>query len=293
MFVIIGGAGFLGNYLIKKLLKNTNDSIIASFNSTLPCIKDERVKWVQLDLQNQDCIYNFFENIKYVKEFTCVFLAGYIKPDLVYSNPDLAWKINIDGFVKFLSLAKNKSKELFFASTDMVMGESVNDYRFKESDHPNPINLYGKYKATCENLVNLLGYTVIRFPLMVGKSINTNKIGFFDHIEKTVNEKKIFDVLSDYFECSLDYNTVADILSKLIVRNDINDYKIINICSDEKISKFQIAIKYCESHKLDSKYIRPISLKKCNFFKAKRGTILLDNSLIKEILSIKRIVMEF
>ena len=44
MYLIIGGSGFLGRYLIKNILLNTQDEVIATYNSNRPKFENERLE---------------------------------------------------------------------------------------------------------------------------------------------------------------------------------------------------------------------------------------------------------
>lgn len=291
MFLVVGGNGFLGSYIIKNILNKTNENIVATYNSGIPFSDDSRITWIKCDITNYKNLITL-KNVIRINKVKCVYLAGYIKPDDVERNPELAWKINIGGLIQFLMIFKESLNCFYFASTDMAVGESINDYKFKEIDEPHPVNRYGYQKRICEQIVNEAGFNVFRCPLMIGKSMIPNRPHFIEHIERVVNNKEYFDILSDYYESSLDYNSVASLLVELIERYGGIEDKIIHICSDDKISKFEIAKRYCKKHQLDDSYLKPLLLKDCDFFVAKRCNILLDNSLIKKILDIKKIEIE-
>ena len=299
MYVVIGGKGYLGSYIIKNIQQSSHEKIIASYHSDkILNQRDGNIIWQQLDIANEKSIQDFVDvisqNKKQDEEVKCVYVIGYIRPDNCVKNPELAIDINIRGLVNFLKHAKNTLNGLIFASTDFVAGESINDYRFKETDIASPVNLFGMIKYTCETIVLSQGYNVVRLPFMFGKSLIPEKPHFIEHIERVIRNKENFDVLSDYYETSLDYNTVAKCICGLFNKygSDIPE-PIINICGDDKISKYEIAVKYAQKNNLDSSYIRPLKLKDADFFIAKRCTILLDNTLLKKLLNKDKIQIKY
>ena len=149
-------------------------------------------------------------------------------------------------------------------------------------------------KCACESIVLSHEYNVVRLPFMFGKSLFHDKPHFIEHIERSIKNREVFDVLSDYYETSLDYDSVAKCIYKLyeIFGPHIPE-SIINIASDEAISKYEIAIKYARAYNLDQKYIHPLRLSDAVFFIAKRCTILLDNSLLKKNLKIQELKIKF
>lgn len=291
MYLIVGGNGYLGSYIIKNIIERSNEKILATHIAGSLLDTDNRVEWIKCDVTDYEDLHNLKRKISNNK-VKVVYLAGYIKPDDVEKNPDIAWKVNIGGVTKFIDILRDNIECLYFASTDMAVGESFDDYKFKEVDISKPVNRYGMQKHICEQIVNDAGFNVFRCPLMVGKSLISDRPHFIEHVERVVQNKEYFDILSDYYESSLDYNSVASLLVELIEKYGGIEDKIIHICGDEKISKLEIAKRHCKKNGLDDQYLKPLLLKDCDFFVAKRCDILLDNSLIKKYLGISSIKIE-
>lgn len=295
MYLIIGGNGYLGSYLIKNILEKTKETIVATYHNSTPFCDNSRLIWHKTDVSKRESVQELYNHTISVADspIKCVYLAGYIKPDDVYSNPLLAWDINIGGLVNFLSIFKKEISCFYFASTDMAVGESINDYHFKETDAPHPVNLYGQMKLAGEQIVHSLGFNVFRFPLMLGRSLIPGRPHFIEHIERVVKNRENFEILADYYESSLDYNTVASLIVEIIEKYGSCAEKTLHVCGDEKISKYEIAQRFCDTAGLDKSYLKPLALKDCTFFKAKRCNILLDNSLLKNLLNLSKIkIME-
>ncbi len=291
MYLIIGGNSFLGSYIIKNIIDKTNENIIATYYSGTPFLNNSRISWIKCDISQTEDIQEIFSNIKNNdKSIKCIYLAGYIKPDEVEKNPHIAWKVNIGGLTKFIDICGDYLSCLYFASTDMVFSED-SSYSYSENDVPIPMNKYGELKYIAEKIVISAGFNVFRCPLMYGKSLIPNRIHFIDHVEQCIKNKEYFDVLSDYYESTLDYDSVAKLLLELINKNPQG--KIIHIAADEPITKYEIAIEYAKKYNLDSSYIKPLPLDKANFFIAKRGTVTLDNTNLKSICNIKKIERKY
>src|SRR5574344_109325 len=298
MYLIIGGRGFLGSYLIDTIRKHSNEKIIATYHSggdNLPSFND--IIWKNLDISNESSI----ESLKIaidsekseVDEVKCVYVIGYIKPDDCLKNPNIAVDVNIRGLANFIRIIGSSINGLIFTSTDFVQSESLNNYKYSESDVSVPINFYGNIKLACESIVKMAGYVSVRLPFMFGNSLLPNRPHFIEHIERTISEKKDFEVLSNYYENSLNYRTVAKCIFNLYEKYGCNiQESVINICSDDAISKYEIALKYAKSKYLDTQFLKSIKLEDADFFLAKRGTILVDNSKIKSMLSLDYIATE-
>lgn len=297
MYLVIGGGGFLGGYLIKNIINTTKEKILASCHSSKGGENTDRVEWFHLNLTDSNSLKDLVCTLKHFKKcgekITCVYTAGYIKPDDCLKNPDLAVKNNIIALLDFLNESKNLLDSLVFTSTDFVFDTNEKGKPYNEKDKEHPINFYGSIKLACEKIVNSYGYYVVRLPFMFGRSLNPHKSHFIEHLERVINERECFEILSDYYENSLDYDTVSKIILELLIKfKGKLPAPVIHICSDEPVTKYEIALAFARKYHLDSSYLQPIRLSECKFFLAKRGTITMDNSLVKSLLGITQINFE-
>lgn len=294
MYLVIGGGGFLGGYLIKNIINSTKEKILASYHSSKGIENTDRVEWFHLNLTDSNSLKELACTLELYKErgekITCIYTAGYIKPDDCLKNPELAVKNNIIALLDFLKESKNFLDSLVFTSTDFVFDTNETGKPYSEEDKENPINFYGSIKLACEKIVNSHGYYVVRLPFMFGRSLNPHKSHFIEHLERVLNERERFEILSDYYENSLDYDTVSKIILELLIKfKGQLPAPLIHVCSDEPVTKYEIAIAFARKYHLDSSYLQPIPLSECSFFLAKRGTIKMDNSLVKSLLGISQI----
>lgn len=299
MYIVIGGRGFLGSYLIKNISERSKEVVVATYHlpyGSLP--NSKRVEWVELDITNRSSIDRFSRFVDQRKKETnesikCIYVIGYIKPDNCIKNPGVAVDINIRALVEFLDSCSGLFDNLVFTSTDFVFNENKEGYRYKESDLPHPINFYGELKYACERIVLFAGFSVVRLPFMFGKSLIEERPHFIEHIEHISHSKTNFKMLSDYYENSLDYNTVANLIIALCEKGKIFPRQIIHICGDQAISKYEIALSYSKQRGLDCSYILPMKLADANFFIEKRATILMSNEYLKDLLGLSRIDPSF
>lgn len=289
MFVIIGASGYLGSYLIKNILNDTNDKIIATYNSLSQDnhILSDRVDWVKLDISHSTNVDHFCntelqDGIKY----KFIYLAAYHHPDKVEENIRIAWDINTASLDRFLYKAKPKIHSLYYASTDSVYGESVENHIFVENDLYNPVNTYGRTKAIAEQIVLMHGFSVIRYSLLMGPSLITKK-HFFDIIAESLKHKEEIDMLADSFRSVITFDAAAHCTISLL-ENYYKKQDIINISGDEHLSKFEVAIRIANKLSLDRRYIKSIlTANQTIFSSSKRAqNTLISNQKLKNILKI-------
>lgn len=295
MYVIIGGNGFLGSYIIKNIIESTSENIISTFRENEDFfISHSRISWKKCDLSKiyeVDKLIFDINNIDADKKI--IYLAAYHNPDLVEKNPKMAWDINITK-LSYIVNKLDRVKSFFYPSTDTVYGNSIDNYHFSETDCLNPQNLYGKQKVVAESIILGYGYNVVRFPFLIGKSLLLHKKHFYDKIVESLENKNPIDMLYDSYRSSLDFNTAANILINIIENYNGIPEKVLNINGDADLSKYDIAVLIAKKYGMNSEFIVPINFNESNvFFNAKRAkTTLMDNSRLKRILSIDKISID-
>lgn len=292
MFLIIGADGFLGSYVKKNILNMTNEDILCTSILDIDDIKNNRVRWLKIDVANIEDIKKLNEITKNEKDLKVIYLATYFntKNDLDIQTTKLAFNINVIGLSNFLYYMENISK-LYFTSSDMVFSID-SKIKYKENDATLPMNQYGEHKIICEKIVNSFNFNVVRLSVMMGKSIS-NKKHFVDNIITNIQNGQTMEFFSDVYRTMLDFDSVSRLIIKLINNNEAQKYKIVNISGDESLSKYDMAIKIANKYNLDKNKIIPIEQTNSGIWQEKRANnILLDNSLLKNILNIDTINFE-
>lgn len=291
MYLVIGGSGFLGHYLIKNILELTQEDVIATYSANEPLNENKRVKWVQLDVCDVDALKHLNDTIP--AQTKVVYLAAYHHPDKVEENQKLAWNINIVALTNAINIL-DKVSCFYYSSTDTVYGEGSKDFAFDEQSPLNPVNLYGKHKVLAEQITLAHGGNVVRFPFIIGTSLVEHKKHFFDFIKSDLEQGKVVEMFEDSYRSTLDFNQCAKLLVMLIQKCGACSEKILNISGDDILSKYEVALLMAEKYGLNKTLIKPISVKQNNsIFKAKRAnSAVLDNSRIKNILNLQEIKLE-
>lgn len=290
MYLVVGANGFLGSYMLKNIIKKTQDDIIAVARNIEMVTNNPRIKWISCDISDKIQVDMLREKVEAFSDIKVICLAAYHNPDLVEKNPEFAWNINVTSLSYFINTLNNV-KCLFYPSTDSVYGNSIDGYRFKENDTLNPVNEYGKQKCAAESIVMWHGYNVVRYPFLIATSLSPVKRHFYDAIVEHLQGGQKMEMFTDSFRSSMSFDTGASLLIELMENYSEDIPKVLNICGDDDLSKYDIGLMIAEKLGVDSKLVVPISTASSDgIFVAKRAqSTLMDNSKVKEVLGIKEI----
>lgn len=292
MYAIIGASGFLGRYCIKNVLGKTNEDIIATYSSSFPLGGDDpRVRWQQLEITDLETVNSFGKSVD--GNTKIIFLAAFHHPDKVEEAPEHAWNVNIVAFANAVNAFRH-ARCLYYASTDAVYGEGTKERKLRETDSCAPVNTYGRQKALAEQIALARGFNVVRFPFIFGPSLVPGRSSFFDKIKSDLESGKTVEMFQDACRSTLSFNQCAEFLVDVMEKHGTCGGRTMNIAADEGISKYDVALALAAKYGLDSKLVKPISVKSANgIFKTKRAeTLVLDNTLLKKTLKLASIHLE-
>lgn len=293
MYVIVGANGFLGSYLQQAIKEETEEQILALATNIKRVKQDSRTEWMACDVTKWEDIIRVKDRLlKQQEGHKILYLAAYHNPDLVEKHPQTAWNVNITSLSYFMNTMENV-KCFFYPSTDSVYGDGGNMYHFKEQDRLLPVNSYGRQKVAAESIVSAYGYNVVRLPFLIGPSLLLHKKHFYDKIVDAISKGEKFEMFADSKRSSLDFHTVAELIIKLVEGHSDNMQKIINVCGDEDLSKYDVGLRIAKRIGADESLIVPISSEQTDgIFEAKRAkSTLMDNALVKSYLGLERIEM--
>ncbi len=295
MYLIVGANGFLGSYLLKSVLEKTNQKIIAvSRDIKKPFLTDSRVEWISADIEDLNQVEKLCNRVNTEQQpLKVLFLAAFHHPDKVAKDPKKAWGINITSLALFLGKANN-IECLFYPSTDSVYGDSIDGYAFNENDDLNPVNVYGGQKVLAERLVVAAGHNVLRYPFLIGESLLPHKKHFYDVMSEELLSGNEFELFSDSFRSTLSFKQCADMTIEIVERFGNEAPKILNVCGDNMLSKFDVGVEVAKKLGVSGQLLKPISVKQGGeIFETKRAdSTVMDNSLLKRTLGIEEVKLK-
>ena len=144
--LVTGALGQIGIELLEALSEKFGpENIIASDVRINQSLKNKEIKFVELDvldIKKMEMVIKEFE-INEVYHLAAILSATGEK------NPQLCWKINVDGLLNILELAKIYKFRIFSPSSIAVFGSDIGTLALQKSPL-NPSTIYGITKVTGE-----------------------------------------------------------------------------------------------------------------------------------------------
>lgn len=248
-YMVVGGAGFIGSNLVKRLLQEDGKVYIYdNFSSGSEAhlgesIDNDRLIVIHGDIKDKERIVKAFSN----------------EIDVVYSlasNPDIARAVRepdvdfwegtylINNVLEAMRI--NGIKKLLYASGSGVYG----DVGYTETDENysplRPVSTYGASKLACEALICSYCHmfdmqaAVFRFANVVGTN-QTHGVGY-DFVRKLRENPKELTILGDGTQ-SKSYIHVEDVMDaiRLIEKNGLNTFEPYNVATLDSVTVTEIA----------------------------------------------------
>lgn len=148
--LVIGGAGYIGSHIVKKLSDESYDvTVFDNLSSGQKVNINKRAKFIEGDIRNKKDLDKTFS-----KGFDCVMHFAALK-DVGESmlNPEKYSENNIVGSINILdSMTRHGIRNIVFSSSAAVYGTP--EYIPLDESHPkNPTNYYGFTKYLIENIL--------------------------------------------------------------------------------------------------------------------------------------------
>ena len=222
--LVVGGAGFIGSFLCKELVKNgcfvvAYDNLMRGKKENISdVLKSSKFVFIKADANDLISLKNIIT--KY--EIDYIFhLAANSDIQASASKPEIEFESTSKTTWSILSVMKNTGvKDLFFASTSAVYGELKNNKPFMETDDLNPISYYGAAKMASEAYIKAFSHMnefnslIFRFPNVIGPNL-THGV-FYDFINRLKVNPNQLVVLGDGTQ-SKPYLHVKDLVKAILL----------------------------------------------------------------------------
>ena len=257
-YIVTGGAGFIGNNIVKKLVARGDDvTVIDNLNTgkeeNLKSVID-KITFLKDSILNRELLEKQSQNIDGI--FHQAALASVQDS---FSKSDEYHDVNVNGTENILKLAKKNDFRVVYASSSSVYGNPER-IPIKESDKKNPINPYAETKLKKEQLAikySEMGVKVIglRYFNVFGKGQSKEYAGVLKLFLERIRDKLPPKINGDGTQFR-DFVYVEDVADANIMSmdSDIN-HGFYNVGTNTSITILDLAKTIIKSSGLD---IQPI-----------------------------------
>ena len=227
--LITGASGFIGQFVLKEMLKNEDIDFLAIDTRKIPNVSIEKQELVSLLDKDK-----LMEIIKKYKPNIIVHLAAIAL--VTHDNVGEIYNVNVQGTENLLEVAQeycDKGTRVILASTAGVYGNQKVE-KYKEDLPYNPANNYSYSKMITEYLGkrykdDLEIVTIRPFNIIgVGQSENFLIPKLVEHFANRKEKLSVGNISS--FRDYVDVEYCAEVIMELVLREKI-DFDILNICS--------------------------------------------------------------
>ena len=251
--LITGANGFLGYYLVEKLLQK-NYHVIATGKGPgrLPFNKADTFIYHEMDFTDPFAVHDVFVR---TSPDVVIHAGAMSKVDDCELNQWEAYRVNTEATVTLLVNADEYKSFFIFVSTDFVFDGERGMYR--EDDALNPANFYGKTKKEAEEAVREYAYdwAIVRTVLVYGKP-RANRPNILTVVKDKLERGEKYNVVDDQVRTPTFVGDLADGIIAIVEKKAKGIY---HISGEEVWTPYQMAIKTAEYLGLDSALINKVT----------------------------------
>ena len=161
--LIVGGSGFIGRHLVRRLSAGSAHDITATYRSRPPA--SDGNAWHRVELTNSAELERIFRQ---ARPGMVIHLAALADVMTAEREPERAAAVNVAATSEIARLSELCGARLLFVSTEYVFDGERGLYR--EDELPNPVTQYGRTKRQAEQQVAELAthWSILRTSIVYG-----------------------------------------------------------------------------------------------------------------------------
>ena len=243
-FVVTGGAGFVGSYLVKLLVEEGHkitviDNLHKGKKENLASVMN-KIKFEKVDIRDYESMKKILKNIDGVFHQAALTIV-----QDSFSKSEEYFDVNVNGTENIFRLANENKFKVVYASSSAVYGHKL-EMPIPENTEKNPISPYGKTKLDAEHLVekySKLNTEIIglRYFNIFGKGQTIEYAGVITKFLDRINEGKSPIIFGNGSQIR-DFIHVSDVAkANLMAMNSKSSNLIVNIGTGNAISILELA----------------------------------------------------
>ncbi len=270
--LVFGASGLLGKCFI-DYYKNIKKIHAAVHNTK---IKNKSLKFINFKKMNSIKSYIEKNQISVI-----INLAGLTNIELCEQNINLSKKSNYTLPINLAEISRECNVDYVFISTDNFMFKSK---KLSENSYTKSLNIYSKHKKKSEKdilKINPKSLIIRTNFYCIG---NKKRQSFSDTILKLIISKNEIELFKDVYYTPIYGKYLLKYIFALIKKKK---FGIFNVCSNERITKYEFGHKLCDIFNLNKRFIKGNYLKEKKDLVRRPFNMALNNNKLKKILKIK------
>jgi len=270
--IISGGSGLLGvNWAIRR---RSSDDIHILLNDRM--IQIEGVTCHKVDLS---CLVKVREIINKIKPDLIIHTAGFTNVDGCEFDPGKSLISNVKVASNLAKACSKYSIKLVHISTDHLF-DGLTQYK-SEIEETRPQNVYGRHKGEAEKkILNSNPEALI---------VRSNFFGWGPSYRRSISDLVIdslknsinLQMFDDVFFTPISMKSLIELTHALI---DKKQSGVFNICSNERLSKYEFSVRLANKFNFDGDCIQPIQSKRLiEKIKRPKDLSLSSNKLVQTL----------
>ena len=243
-YVVTGGAGFVGSYIVKLLVKEGHsviviDNLVKGKKSNLESVID-KIKFYEIDIRDFELLEKILTDIDGVFHQAALTVV-----QDSFDRPEEYHEVNVLGTENIFKLAKKNNFKVVYASSSSVYGHKK-DMPIKEDSKREPINPYGQTKLDDEYLVGKyseMGAKIIglRYFNIFGKGQTLEYAGVITKFLDRIRDKKPPIIFGDGTQLR-DFIYVEDVvMANLVAMESQISNLLVNVGTGNAITILELA----------------------------------------------------
>mgnify|MGYP000126010623 FL=1 len=269
--LITGGSGLLATNWACAI-RGTWDVTLATHQHL---VKLNGTNSFQLTLDNLKLLGQQFDRLT---PDLVVHTAGMTSVDGCEQSPESAMQVNAVIAKNIATVTANRNIPLVHISTDHLFDGERSFYT--ETSTTSPVNEYGRTKELAEKWVQTENSNALILRTNFFCWGNQLRQSFSDWLIYSLREDKQLDLFEDVYFSPILADTLALIAHELVEKKVSGVY---NLVGDERISKYDFAMKLCQEFSLPTELVRSTQIGDVKLQAKRPKDMSLDNTKIQKV----------